>query len=105
MDKFFCQGTYPVTCTATSPKSSNVTSIQQIAAGVFCVTVTGLSPVSTPAVATVDADESFPGNANNAADWSSLNSLNCQPPKFEFRTFDPADPNANVDTSFSFVIP
>jgi hypothetical protein len=105
MDKFFCQGTLPKTCTLTSPKSSNVTSIQQVATGVYCATVTGLSPASTVAVATVDVDESFPGNATNAVQWSSLNSTACPAPKFEFHTFDPADPNANVDTSFSFVIP
>jgi hypothetical protein len=105
MDKFFCQGTLPFTCTATTPHSSNVTSIQQVATGHYCVTVTGLSPSTSPAVATVDASESFPGNATNAVQWASLGSGACSSPKYEFDTFDPADPNANVDTSFSFVIP
>jgi len=105
VDKFFCQGTLPFTCTATDPKSSNVTSIQQVATGHYCVTVSGVSSATTPAVATVDNSESFPGNATNAVQWAALGSGACPTPKFEFDTFDPADPNANVDTSFSFVIP
>ncbi len=105
VDKFFCQGTLPFTCTATDPKSSNVTGIQQVATGHYCVSVSGVSSASSPAVATVDNSESFPANANNAVQWASLGSAACPTPKYEFDTFDPADPNANVDTSFSFVIP
>jgi hypothetical protein len=105
MDKFFCQGSLPFTCTLTTPKSSNVTRIQQVSAGRYCVTVSGISSASRPAVATVDSNESFPGNATNAVQWADQGSVACPPPKFLFDTFDPADPNANVDTSFSFMIP
>jgi len=105
VDKFFCGGGFPATCTSTDPKSSNVTSIQQVAAGRYCVTVSGISSDDTVAVATVDNTESFPGNASNAVAFAKLGSVACPTPKFEFDTFDPADPTANVDTSFTFVIP
>ena len=102
VDKFFCDNPGP--CTATDPKKG-VASVTHQGGGKYCVSVPGLSPETAPATVSVALDESFPGNASNAVGYSELGSMSCPFPNYQFRTFDPADPNANVDTSFTFVIP
>jgi hypothetical protein len=80
--------------------------VTAVSAGVYCAIVPGLSPTSAPAIASVDSAESFPGNGSNVVLVDGLDSGVCTAGQYEFRTFDPpGDPTANVDTSFSFVIP
>jgi hypothetical protein len=102
VDKFFCDNPGP--CTATDPKKG-VASVTHQGGGKYCVSVPGLSPETAPATVSVALDESFPGNASNAVGYSELGSMSCPFPNYQFQTFDPADPTANVDTSFTFVIP
>jgi hypothetical protein len=102
VDKFFCAN--PGACTNISP-NKGVASVNHLGGGKYCVSVPGLSPATAPAVASVALDESFPGNGSNQVGFSELGSLGCPYPNYQFQTFDPADPNANVDTSFTFVIP
>src|SRR5215207_8452776 len=103
VDKFFCDNPGP--CTSTDPKKG-VASVTHQGGGKYCVSVPGLSPENAPATVSVALDESFPGNASNAVGFSELGSMSCPYPNYQFQTFDPpADPAANVDTSFTFVIP
>jgi hypothetical protein len=68
--------------------------------------VPGLSPTTAPAIASVDSAQSFPGNGSNEVLVNGLDGGVCPAGQYEFMTFDPpVDPTANVDTSFTFVIP
>jgi len=106
VDHFHCPDPgYPDDCAPLGPAKA-VSSVTAVAAGVYCAIVPGLSPTTAPAIASVDSAESFPGNASNTVLVDGLDSGVCTAGQYEFRTFDPpGDPTANVDTSFSFVIP
>jgi hypothetical protein len=106
VDHFDCPDPgYPDDCAPLGPVKG-VSSVTAVSAGVYCAIVPGLSPTTAPAVASVDSAESFPGNGSNAVLVDGLDSGVCTAGQYEFRTFDPpGDPAANVDTSFTFMIP
>jgi hypothetical protein len=106
VDRFNCPDPgYPDDCAPLGPVKG-VSSVTAVSAGVYCAIVPGLSPTTAPAIASVDQAQSFPGNASNVVLVNGLDSGVCTAGQYEFKTFDPpADPAANVDTSFTFVIP
>jgi len=105
VDHFDCLDPgYPDDCAPLGPVKG-VSSVTAVSAGVYCAIVPGLSPTTAPAIASVDSAQSFPGNGSNAVLVDGLDSGVCTAGQYEFRTFDPADATANVDTSFTFAIP
>lgn len=98
-----CHGATPFTCDL-DPRSKGVTSVNQTApsSGIYCATVPGLSPATTPVIASVETGASIPGNGTNAVVWNALN-FNCPAPQYEFQTYVGA--TLSGATSFTFVIP
>lgn len=100
VNRTFCSGGGTQTCSLSRDKG--VTSVTTtVASGIYCATVPGLSPQTTPAVATVDPYNS--NYLNDLVTWSSTNS-SCALPEFEFHTANAAG-TASSGVSFSFVIP